>query len=350
MKTRIVLSAPLLAAGLAAAASLVDMSGRRVDLPAPCRRAYSTSPVGEIFLYSLAPDAVVGLSWTLRPRERSWLEPGYANLPVLGGWFGKSASANLEEILKAKPDVVVSGGLVDAQAREEADRLQARLGIPVVVVDSRLGAMDSAWRFLGRVFGRAARADSLSRFSREVLDATRGCARAGGRPAPKVYYAEGPQGLQTDAEGSLHTEILEWVGAANVARVPVARGFGRSPVSLEQILAWQPDWILVGEDHTDEASDAGFRRILGSSDWRVLRAVREGRLVRIPDEPFNWFDRPPAPNRLPGLLWLARLWAPRPDDAVFRRRLREYYRLFLRHSLTPAEEARILSGTLPAGR
>jgi len=344
------LFAPMAFSGLVAAAGFQDMADRTVSVQTPVMSVYSTSPVGEIFLYTLAPDKVAGVCWTLRPREIPWLLPSYAKLPVLGGWFGKSSSANLEEIVRVHPGAVVAAGNMDAMASSNADRLLGQTGLPVVIVDGSFEKIPDAYRFLGTLVGRKARADTLAAWASKEL--SEGRARASVRKAkgisPSIYYAEGLQGLETDPGGSMHTELIERVGGRNVATVPLKSGFGRSPVSFEQILSWNPDWILVGEDHTDSAGDHTWAKLAADPRWKLLRATKAHHLVRIPDQPFNWFDRPPAPSRLLGALWLESVLFPRDlPRAAFLAKMREFFRLFYHRPLNAADEAKILEGAWP---
>ena len=59
---------------------------------------------------------------------------------------------------------------------------------------------------------------------------------------PKVYYARGPRGLDTAPGGSINVETVEFMGANNVAGQN--RG-GLASVSLEQVLAWDPQVIIT---------------------------------------------------------------------------------------------------------
>ncbi|HOX50297.1 MAG TPA: ABC transporter substrate-binding protein [Fibrobacteria bacterium] len=339
----------VIAAALAPAWCIQDMAGREVKVRTPVARAYSTSPVGEIFLYTLAPGKVVGLSWTLRARETPWLLATYAKRPVLGGWFGKSSGANLEEIVKVHPDVIVSAGTMDPQSLASSEKIQGKTGLPVVAVDGSLERIPDAYRFLGTLVGAKERADTLADWADAILEGTRSRAKARrDAPRPRIYYAEGLSGLETDPGGSSHTELIEWLGATNVAQVPLRQGFGRSPVSFEQILSWDPDWILVGEDHTDPSGARTLQRLKSAPKWKLLRAVRENRIVRIPDLPFNWFDRPPAPSRLLGALWLESVLFPKDmPKTVFLERMRGFFRLFYHRELGPRDEAAILDGSWP---
>lgn len=339
----------LLALGLVlvrTSTAFTDMAGRTPPVPSVAKGVYSTSPVGEIFVYTLAPDRVKGVCWTLRPREIPWLLPAYTKLPVLGGWFGKSGTANMEEIARVAPDLILSAGRADAQAAATADKLQATTGIPVAVFDESLTKIDTTWRLLGNLLGREARADTLAREARRILleTARRREARKGSRPW-RVYYAEGLKGLETDPSGSPHTELLDWLGIQNVAEVPLLKGYGRARVSLEQLLAWDPDWILVNQDHTDGPART-LSQLKKDPMWNELRAVREGRIVRIPDHPFNWFDRPPGPQRLLGLLWLEALLYPTQNPpAAFLTEIRRLYPLFYHRKLSATDEKALFENT-----
>jgi iron complex transport system substrate-binding protein len=59
---------------------------------------------------------------------------------------------------------------------------------------------------------------------------------------PRVYYARGPRGLDTGLGGSINVETIEFMGAVNVAGQ--TRG-GLATVSLEQVLAWDPEVIIT---------------------------------------------------------------------------------------------------------
>jgi iron complex transport system substrate-binding protein len=66
-------------------------------------------------------------------------------------------------------------------------------------------------------------------------------------------------------------EVLERVGAINIAAA--AGTGGLSKVSLEQVLAWNPDVIL--------ALDPMFYTSVSADPlWSSVKAVREGRILR----------------------------------------------------------------------
>jgi iron complex transport system substrate-binding protein len=322
--------------------TVVDMAGRKITLPAKVAKVYATSQIGIIAIYTLNPDALAGWSFALGPGEKKFIPAKYHNLPVLGCWSMKNTTANLEEIIRIHPDCLISMGNIDRSYIDSADRIQRQLRIPVILVDSALTKLDAAYRFLGALMGCQARAAELGAYCRRTVTVVTE-AVAGIPPEKKVrvYYAEGMKGLETDPQGSMHTEVLELAGGINVAEVPLLKGYGRSSISLEQLLAWDPDVIIAGYDK--EAENGGlYQRIRSDSAWENLKAVRTGRVYRIPSDPFDWFDRPPGVNRIVGVRWLANLLYPGYVKLDLEAAVKEFYRKFYRRTLTGTEVAELL--------
>ncbi len=116
----------------------------------------------------------------------------------------------------------------------------------------------------------------------------------------KVYYAEGNNGFSTDPTGSQHTQLLDFCGAKNVAQVPVIGGNGQASVSIEQILLWDPDMIIVGRGSQVALYDA----ILTDPRWAQARAVKNRQVFIRPDNPLSWFDGPPSITQIIGMYWM----------------------------------------------
>jgi len=83
----------------------------------------------------------------------------------------------------------------------------------------------------------------------------------------RVYYAHGRDGLETDPAGSAHTRLLEFCGGINVADVSHKIGLGSTNVSMEQILLWDPDLIILGYATEEFLAN----RIMTDSRWSPLK-------------------------------------------------------------------------------
>ncbi|NMB35365.1 MAG: ABC transporter substrate-binding protein, partial [Firmicutes bacterium] len=101
-----------------------DAVGREVTIPAEVNKVYSTSPIGTMLVYTINPDKLAGWNAELRAGELRFIAEEYHRLPVIGGWFGKTAEGNVEEIMKENPDVIISVGDIDSSSAETADQIQ----------------------------------------------------------------------------------------------------------------------------------------------------------------------------------------------------------------------------------
>jgi iron complex transport system substrate-binding protein len=153
---------------------------------------------------------------------------------------------------------------------------------------------------------------------------------------PRVYLARGPDGLETGLRGSINTEIIERVGAVNVADAPGQRGIAN--VSPEQVLLWDPEVVVTWDE-------AFFEAVRTIPFWQNVQAVRENRVYLSPAEPFGWIDRPPSLNRLLGMKWLLKVLYP--DEAPFdlRAATRDFYREFYHVDLGPEQLDALLAGS-----
>src|SRR5262245_46914807 len=93
------LSAALLAPRVARAQTITDGAGRAVPVPAKVERVFLAGPPAAIFLYTLAPELMLGWTRAIRPEEAQFLLPNIAARPELGRLTGRGNTANLEVVL-----------------------------------------------------------------------------------------------------------------------------------------------------------------------------------------------------------------------------------------------------------
>ena len=216
---------------------------------------------------------------------------------------------------------------------ELADRVQAQTGIPYALLDGRLEATARGYTLLGELTGRVERAATLARYAQDTLRTVRErVARATSQP--RVYYARGPEGLETGLGGSINVEMFEAMGIRHVA---AGLQGGLATVSIEQVLGWDPE-VIVTIDQT-------FAQTVATNPlWRGVSAVKSGRVHLSPKLPFGWIDFPPSVNRLPGLWWLGSKVFPSlfPEDLATL--TRDFYKLFYQVDLSAAQVQRVLAG------
>ena len=319
-----------------------DAAGRVAVLPVRIGRVFPAGPPASILMWSVAPDLLAG--WPgrgPRPAELDFLAPEAAALPAVGRLTGRDNTANVEAVLAQRPDLVLDYGSVGATYVSLADRVREQTGLPVLLLDGRLPRIPETFRLLGEILDRRdaaeARASAASRLLAEAEDAA-ATLRARGRP--RVLYVRGPRGGETGTAGSITTEIIESTGAENVAAGGGPGAGSLAPLSAEQALAWDPDWVIG--IHPDFPAYARQDPV-----WRSLRAVRDGRLALAPSLPYGWVDFPPSVNRLLGLAWLPVLFGARPADGLAAR-VSDLYALLFHRTPEPAQVEALLRSALPA--
>lgn len=333
----LVLLVALALPALARAGSVTDMEGHTVAVPDAPARIYTLSPPDTLLVYAIDPCLLVGWNYPTPGTAAGWLPACAAKLPILGGFFGQGMTPNKEALLAAKPDLVVTGSMAKPQAAFNSFFTEA--GIPVVAIESATPAdYAPALRFLGKVLNRRERADKLADYAEKTLaDIQAGLDKIPQDKRVTVYYAEGGDGLYTEGRGSFHTLVLDQAGGVNVHPTPQTRRYGMDKVTMETVLGYAPQVILV--------QDAKCRdMILASPTWREIPAVKNGRVLLLPDTPFNWFDRPPSFMRLLGVKWLAQAFYPDVFPYDMTKETKEFLKLFLQTDINDATAQALLAG------
>src|SRR5262249_58460594 len=98
------LSAAMLTPRRARAASVTDGAGRIVPVAARVERVFPAGPPAAIFLYTLAPELLIGWPRANPPGEREFLLPDVRGPPEVGRIPRRGDTANLEVVLARKPD------------------------------------------------------------------------------------------------------------------------------------------------------------------------------------------------------------------------------------------------------
>src|SRR5258706_775268 len=148
------LSATLLAPRRARAATVTDSAGRAVPVPERVERVFPAGPPAAIFLYTLAPELLLGWPRANRPEEREFLLPDVGTRPEVGRITGRGNTANLEVVLALKPDLILDVGGVNPTYISLADPVQQQTGIPYALLDGRFDGIAAAYRTLGALIGR----------------------------------------------------------------------------------------------------------------------------------------------------------------------------------------------------
>ncbi|MEG0896234.1 MAG: ABC transporter substrate-binding protein [Ruthenibacterium sp.] len=316
-----------------------DSLGREVELPTDLQRIAPSGTLSQIILYTIAPDKLVG--WTSNPTDamKKYFDEKYTDLPTFGTFYGKNADLNTEALIAAAPQVVIDMGEVKGKKEDmiaDLDSLQKQIGIPVVFIENYLQKSGDSYAMLGKLLGMESEAQKLTDYcNKTISEANEAVAKIPEDKRVRLYYGEGDTGLQTNPRGSFHCEVLDLVGAVNVADIPVTSGSGGNQISMEQLLLWAPDVMILGPGSIYDT--------IGTDPlFKDLKAVQEKCVYQIPSGPYNWLDRPPAINRIIGIKWLGNLLYPEQFQYDMVAEAKEFYSLFYHYDLSDEEAKTIL--------
>lgn len=312
------------------ASTVTDSAKRTVEVPDKVERLYASGPPASVLVYALAPDTLIGWPRALRPNELPYIAESYRDLPEVGRLTGRGGTANLEVVIREKPDLIVDFGSVRGTYISLADSVQEQTGIPYILIDGRFDATPGAIRLLGRVLGREALAERQAAYAEELFEQLKsGLKEVPAAKRPRVYLARRPDGLESGAIGSINSEILERAGGRNVVgEVPGRRGLVQ--MTMEKILLADPEIIVTWDRNF-------YQSVWKDPLWAKVSAVKARRVYLSPVYPFGWIDRPPSINRLIGLKWMASLFHPNLFPMDLAQETRRFYELFYHVTLSDAD-------------
>ena len=323
---------------------ITDMAGRKVTVPAAenIESVFSAGPVAAIFLYMVVPDKLLGWNYELNDVEKSIILDKYQDLPN----FGMGDAVNYEAVIAANPTIAINSGKINDAMVSDCDALSESLGIPVVAVDNELNNSAEAFRFMGELLGVEDHAEELAQYAEQVFTDINALSDIPEEKKVSVYFGNGEDSLETAPRGSQHAQILDAINAVNVADLELGDG-SRVQISAEQLLAWNPDVIVVnGEPKADKSGNSAAEDILSNPDYASLKAVQDQKVYGTPNAPFSWVDRPAGPNRLIGMRWFSVLIYPEYIKCDINEEIHKFFDLFYHVDLSDEQLENVLKGTL----
>ncbi|MFX4230739.1 ABC transporter substrate-binding protein [Aliarcobacter butzleri] len=305
-----------------------DMFGDKIKIK-KVDKIYASSPVVLYSLYAIDKSKIIGLNFPFNEIETKYIDENIKNLPVIGGWFGKGNTPNTEMILKENPDVILLSETSKEQSQSKVKQSLGNTNIPFFYVKTNsLSDIINSFSYLGKLTSNEQRAKQLEDYGNLVLEDAKKI-REQIKKKPKVYYAQGNNGLETECHSSIRSELIDLAGGENVHKCQ-ATSFGKQAINFEQVLAYNPEIILVYEKEF-------YKKIYQDKKWQFIDAVKNKKVYFLPKGPFSWFDRPPSFMKILGLKWLLTIFHNDIYKIDIRTEAKEFYSLFLELKLNDIE-------------
>jgi iron complex transport system substrate-binding protein len=136
----------------AIAAELQDATGRSVRIPDQPGGILPAGPPAAVLLAVLAPDLMVGWPHAPSPAARMWLPDATASLPTVPMLTGRQDVT--DQVVALRPDVILDYGAVSPRYAQIIETVQAKTGIPAVLLDGALPKTPQVLRTLGTALHR----------------------------------------------------------------------------------------------------------------------------------------------------------------------------------------------------
>jgi iron complex transport system substrate-binding protein len=231
---------------------------------------------------------------------------GAAAMERIDPRFPTLASVAAEQATSVEYLATLEPDLVFAAARSEWIESVEAVGIPVVAFEGETPErLREAVRLAGALLGpdAASRAEAWVAYYDDVL-ARVAAATAGAEATPSVLFT-GSQRTRVASGAMYQTALIEAAGGRSVTTD--LSGYWND-VGVEQVLVWNPEWILV-----PPYGGASVEAVLEDPEWRLLDAVGAERVVRMPKLVAPWDT--PTPDSVLAVVWLAETLHPGVDLA-----------------------------------
>jgi len=271
---------------------VVDVLGREVILDKPATKLVGihnptlNSAVviggGEKYLVGFGPKAMGrGLY--------SAVMDDFDGLPQVG----TGGKLNLEAVAATGAELAI----VPERLKEQIEDFE-NLGIPAIVIipgEESLDAVKNTLTILGKAVGEEERADKINSFFDKKIDDAKAISSKA-KAKQKVLFLGKSSPLSVAPAAMIQTELIEAAGGENAVSGIDKKG-GFVDVSIEQIIAWNPDviWLPPYVDYTVES-------LLNDPAWSNVKAIKNKKVYICPSPDFEPWDQPTAAVVL-GICW-----------------------------------------------
>jgi len=292
--------------------TVTDQAGREVTVEKTPERLVSGYYISTSLLMALElEDQLVGIEAKADKRPIYRLSaPALMELPNVG----TAREFDLEGCLALEPDLVI----LPIKLRNAAETLE-KLGMDVLLVNPENQVLlTEMMDLIAAVTGAEAKVQKLKDFT-AAQEAKLSQALADVEK-PVVYLAGNSSMLSTAGDAMYQSDMIRLAGGVNAA-AEIADSYWVE-ISYEQMLAWDPEYIVLASDASYTVDD-----VLTDPNLAECKAVLNGHVVQLPNKAEAWDS--PVPSSILGAVWLANVLHPEAfSQELCDALIDEYYETF----------------------
>ena len=328
------------------AKTVTDLTGKKVTIKDnPSRIAIVPIPWASLtYLVDGDSSKIIGMNPSSKEAyDISILKELAPNMKKVNTAFVDSDfNINYEELALLKPDIVI---VWDFQ--NDAIEKLAKLKIPAVAIKyGTLENVQEGIKLLGDILNRQEKAQKLINYHKDtnkyLASKTK---KLENIKRKKILYLINPQ-LTVSSGNSVTNIMIDMAGGENVAK-DITTGGSWSKVTMEQIIKWNPDIIILSNFDKILPEDIYNNKFEGQ-DWSKINAVKNKKVFKAPIGIYRW-DAPSAETPLM-IKWIAKVAAPEIfNDYDIRKDIKDFYLEFFNYKLSDEQLNFILNSKVNKG-
>ena len=273
--------------------TITDQAGRTVTIEKEPQKLVSGYYISTSAIIALGlKDKLVGIEAKASKRAiYSLSAPELIDLPDVG----TAKEFNLEVCTALAPDLVILPLKLKSAAETLTD-----LGIDVLLVNpENQQLLEEMVTLIGNATNAQAKASELLGFI--SAQTTRLESTLASTEKPKVYLAGNSSMLSTAGNAMYQSDMIRLAGGVNVAADITDTYWVET--NYEQLLAWNPEYIIIASDATYSVED-----VLADPNLTNCDAVKNGKVFKMPSKAEAWDS--PVPSGILGAVWLSSVLHP----------------------------------------